>query len=320
MPSFLSSYLSSPKRSTIKPAGGQFPVVRRYNPYTSQNSRASSPTASASPFSGQDLASALLQQQQNRKATTPSSNFVDSYNYDPIQAKIQALGTQSVANARTNAAQVRNEAAITEGDPELLRSLGFDENTIAAAKNNPESLLSTLNNDYAQRQRDLADSMQAQNLYYSGEYQRNLSDLAKGKASAEGGLGSKLRELLSGADTGVLDAQELDRKQQEQAAIDAASQAQYQNLYDALLGLNANPPPPPPPTGGLGSPVPISSPGDLTGTPGDVYAPTDTLGNQTAPNLVDPGFTMTSQPPIDLGNGLVYDPATHTIHQKPRLY
>ena len=221
-----------------------FPVIRRFTPYAPQNSRASTAPSYSAPFSGQDLASQLLYQQQQRAATTPSSNFQDNFNYDPIQTKIQALGAQSVANAQTNAAQLRKEAAINEGDPELLKSLGFDQNTIDAAQNNPQSLLAQLNLEYQNRQNQLRDAMQAQNLYYSGEYQKNLTNLTQGKAVAEGSLGQKLRDLLSGADSGVLDSQEAARQADLQQQLQAQQQEQADSLYASLLeqlGLGINP-------------------------------------------------------------------------------
>jgi hypothetical protein len=244
--SYLSNYLSSPRR--VNTAGSQhFPVIRRFSPYTSQNYRATSGTPNSAPFAGQDLASALLQQRNISQASRPDSNFQDTYNYDPILTQIQALGSQSVANAQTNAAQIRNNSAINEGDPELLRSLGFDENTINAASNNPQSLFAQLNLDYQNRQRQLSDAMEAQNLYYSGEYQKGLSELATGKASGQSNLGQKLRDLLAGVDSGVLSAQETQRQADLQSQLNAQAQAStdaqnkaVSDLYQQLIdGLNA---------------------------------------------------------------------------------
>lgn len=191
--------------------------------------------ASAAPFAGQDFSAALLQQTQNRQASTPSTSFQDTYNYDPIQTKIRALGTQSAADANTNAAQLRKEAAINQGDPELLRSLGFDQNTVDAASGNPQSLTAQLNLEYQNRQKQLAESMQNQNLFYSGEYQRNLLEMAKGKATAQGNLGQSLRDLLSGADTGVLNSSELARSTALQEALAAQQTARDQAAYSDLI-------------------------------------------------------------------------------------
>jgi hypothetical protein len=185
----------------------------------------------------------LLQQQQNRQASTPSNTFQDTNNYDPILTKIRALGSQSVAEANTNAAQLRKEAAINQGDPELLRSLGFDQNTVDAASGNPQSLTAQLNTEYQNRQRQLGESMQNQNLWYSGEYQRNLLEMAKGKATAQSNLGQTFRDILSGADTGVLNASELARTNALQEALaaqqTARDQAAYSDLFNSLGGPGA---------------------------------------------------------------------------------
>lgn len=255
MATYLSSYLSRPRRTSVGTTI-RYPSVQRYTPYSPQNSRATQASTPYSPFYGQDFAAQLLQSKQIANMSTPSSQFDTSYNYDPIQQQIAALGSQSVANAQTNAAQLRNQAAITEGDPELLKALGFDANTITAAQGNPESLLAQLDKEYSLRQKQLADSMDAQNLYYSGEYQKQLANLASGHASAQGQLGQNLRALLSNADAGVLSAQEAarqaDLQQQLQAQADASSQAAldaqgqqsnalYQALLDALNGASSDP-------------------------------------------------------------------------------
>lgn len=242
MPNYLSNYLSGSR--TMKTAGSsQYPVIKRYTPYASSQSRGINAAPTSAPYANQDLASALLYQQQLRQNTTPSSTFTDNYNYDPIQSKIQALGSQSVANAQTNASQLRKEAAINQGDPELLRSLGFDENTINAASGNPQSLLSQLNLEYQNRQKQLSDSLSAQNLYYSGENQRQLGLLAQGKATAESNIGQKLRDLLAGVDSGVLGSQENARQADLKAQLDAAATAQSNALYSELLATLGGPPP-----------------------------------------------------------------------------
>lgn len=263
----------------MKTAGSSaYPVIRRYTPYAPQTSRATSAPATSAPFSNQDLAGQLLFAQQQRQATIPSSNFQDTYNYDPIQTQIQALGAQSVANAQTNAAQLRKQAAITEGDPDLLRSLGMDETTISAASGNPESLLAQLNKDYSVRQKQLEESMNNQNLFYSGEYQNNLKNLATGQASAQASLGERLRELLSGIDTGVLGSQESARQAALQQQLDAQSAA---NTAAILAALGVTPPPPPPPP--IDPNVPLRSTG-LASLPSYTTGP-----NGTGDTFLNPG-------------------------------
>lgn len=279
----LSSYLSRAPARTVNTAGSSsFPVVKPANPFTSSQLRPMSAAASAPPVNPFSFQTA-----QAAKPAAPTSTFADTYNYDPIQARIQALGAQSVANAHTNAAQIRKEAAINEGDPDLLRSLGFDTNTITAAQNNPQSLLAQLNLDYSNRHKQLGESMQADNLYYSGEYQKRLLELTQGQAAGQANIGQRLRDLLSGADTGVLDSEESQRQADlrsrldaEEAANKAAGEAQiaalYQQLLDAMKGPGDNAPPDPgaaPGGPGMGGPI----------APGVDYAPADANASYETP-------------------------------------
>jgi hypothetical protein len=226
----LSNYLSGGSTAGRPTSGARYPAIQRYRPYSPPRINSGYRTQD-SPFAGQDFASALIASQQQAKAVTPSTTFENTFNYDPILSKLQALSSQTVANASTNAAQLRNEAAITTGDPSLLKSLAFDDNTINAATQNPESLYAQLQKEYVQRSRDLEESMNARNLMYSGEYDRNLQELAQGKASAEGELGARLRELLSQADTGLLGAKETARQNALEAQI---AQANARNFAEGL--------------------------------------------------------------------------------------
>jgi len=181
----------------------------------------------SSPFGGQDLASALLQQKQVNAASVPQTNFDSSFDYDPILSKIQALASQTVNNATTNAAQLRKDALISSGLTSVGKELKFDDNTLTAAGQNPESEYAQLQREFAARQKQLEEAMSAQNLLYSGEYANNLSLLNQGRASAEGGIGSRLRDMLAGIDTGLLTSQETARQQ----ALDAATQAALAKHY-----------------------------------------------------------------------------------------
>ena len=190
-----------------------------------------------SPFAGQDLNSALLAQQQNRKAVTPSSTFDNPYNYDPILTKIQAISAASLANAKTEAEQLRRQAAIDTGDQSIAQSLNLDPNTISATAQNPESIMAQLNREFDQRSKDLQDSYSSQNLMYSGAYTDALSALAKGRASAQASAGDQLRTLLSGIDTNLLAATETDRQQALQAASDAALARHYAEMSGMTPGV-----------------------------------------------------------------------------------
>jgi hypothetical protein len=141
----------------------------------------------------------------------PSSEYIASYNYDPAMAKIAALGTEDVATARNDATNVKRKAFIDAGAPDIAADYGADPNTIEAARQNPFSTLALLRRDAAQRNNDLTDALNAKNLFYSSEHQKQLGNQAFGEGQAESDFTSKLRELVAGADRGVLMAEAQDR-------------------------------------------------------------------------------------------------------------
>lgn len=224
---YLSNYLGGAQQKipSTRSSYGSYALPRRYTPYSVPR-RGVSGIAASNPFGGQDFSSALLQQRMVQKAAAPSTQFDSSYNYDPILAKIQALASESVANATTDASQLRNSALISTGLTSAGQGLGFGADTLAAAQANPESDYAQLQREYAQRAKDLEEAMSASNLLYSGEYDRQLAQLAQGKASAEGSIGQKLKDLLAGVDSGLLTAQETAR-QNELEARQAAELARH---------------------------------------------------------------------------------------------
>lgn len=218
----LSNYLSQPTGTrTRRNTSSSFPVIRRYNPYTTR--RGSSQRATQSAFPSQDIASALLAQQTQRKLATPSFTFEQTQDYDPILARIQAISASTIANARTEAANLRKEAAIQSGDANIARELKLDDNTITAAEQNPAGELQQLQREYAARQKQLEDARNAEGLFYSGTYADDLSELARGRALAESSIGQRLRNMLAGIDTNLLEAEEAERQrildQQAQEAL-----------------------------------------------------------------------------------------------------
>lgn len=263
----LSNYLSGGRAGGRAPRRTS-PYARStpYKPYAPRSSN-TGPRQQSAPYSSQDLASALLQQQQQRKITTPSPVFESQYDYDPLLARIQALGAKSVATAQTEAEQLRRKAVTDTGDVGIATELKFDPNTIAAAQGNPESIYASLDREFAQRQKDLIEAMQAQNLYNSGTYVDALSQLTQGKASAQASAGQRLRDLLSGIDTGVLDAKEVARQQELQAQLEAELARKYSEAQAAAAGGVSG-------AGGLAGGLTTGLSAGLTGrgTGGDVSA------------------------------------------------
>jgi hypothetical protein len=213
----LSNYLGSRGGSVRRAYGGAFPTVKRYTPYAPSYKESTREGVQPS-FS--DIGAALLQSRQQAK-DIPSSVFQSNYDYDPITARIQALGSQSVANAATESSAIRRKAFVDTGDYDLAKSLGADESTLAAVKQNPDSMRAQLQAEFEKRAQDLEEVMNSQGLFYSGTYAHNLEDLAGGKRQAETSMGESLRGLLSGADQGLLSAEETARGN----ALEAARQA-----------------------------------------------------------------------------------------------
>lgn len=175
----------------------------------------------------QNLYASLLQSQQGQSFRPfPSTRFQAQYDYDPILARISALGEMSIANARTEAAELRKRALIEAGDPDVARELGADANTIQAAQGNTFSTKARLDRDYSQRGRELDESTNMQNLFYSGERVRQLQDLERGRAEANVDFGKVLRDLLATAQYELTRAEEAEQQRQLQASLEAAAKAQ----------------------------------------------------------------------------------------------
>jgi hypothetical protein len=154
--------------------------------------------------------------------SVPSSEYIASYNYDPAMAKIAALGTEDASTARNDATNVKRKAFIDAGAPDIAADYGADPNTIEAARQNPFSTLALLRRDAAQRNNDLTDALNAKNLFYSSEHQKQIGNQAFGEAQAESDFSSKLRELIAGADRGVLMAEAQDRANNPPLAVTPA--------------------------------------------------------------------------------------------------
>lgn len=156
----------------------------------------------------------------------PSNEFQAQYNFDPVLSKLQALSEQSIANARTDAATAKKQALIDAGSSELARSLGGDENTINAANANQFGTSQLLQKEFGDRQRQLDEYLNANNLFYSGERVRQMGELERGRAQAETDFGQKLRDLMSNIDSQLQAAEEAEIARQIEAQIAAANAAQ----------------------------------------------------------------------------------------------
>lgn len=198
---------------------GNYGVPKRENPYM----RLGAGVGGGSSGPSQGLYAALMQQNQTPPRPMPSNQFQSNYNFDPILQRLNALGEQSVANARSEGAALRKQALIDVGDPVIAGEVGADPNTVEAARQNTMSARAGLTRDFSTRQRDLDENMNQSNLFYSGERVNRMGELERGRAEAEVDLARRLREMVSGIDRMLLQTEEAEQQRQIEAAIAAAN-------------------------------------------------------------------------------------------------
>jgi hypothetical protein len=203
---------------------------------------------------------AAMQQGQNQAAPEISSSYSASYQFDPVLQKLSALGQASIANARSDAAALRKQSLIESGYSDVAQGYGADPNTIEASRVNPTSTAALLKRDFADRQRQLDENLNASNLYFSGERVRQMGNQEFGRAQAESDYLTKLRSLLSGIDQELLSREEVER----QNITDAMAAAPVYAAPDVYLGgqdpatiTDGSTPPPP-----AAVPLPPYPPGD----------------------------------------------------------
>lgn len=220
------------KAKAIQSKGKMFPVAKPKKPRA--------PVAGSNSGQSTSLTNALgaQAQQTDIQRRQPTTQMTVSYESDPVLARIRALATQNVGNAETEAAAIRKQAVIDTGLSDVGREIGLDESTLGAAAANPFSAIANLRRDSTRRGLDLDESLNQQNLFWSGHRANQLGDLARNTAEAEVGLGRDLRSILGQADLGVLQAR-AQAAAEEQAALEAVAERERQAAYlNALL----NPP------------------------------------------------------------------------------
>ncbi len=170
-----------------------------------------------------------------------------SYESDPVLARIKALGTQDVANARAEADALRKKAIIDSGLGDVGAEIGLDQGTLQAAAANPFSTSATIQREQAARGRDLDESLNQQNLFYGGHRANQLTDLATSGAQQQAALQGDIRSLLGGINSGVTQVEQ-QTALREQEALEAQAEQQrqaalQQSYLDALYAPDVAEPP-----------------------------------------------------------------------------
>lgn len=141
---------------------------------------------------------------------------VDPYDYsaDPILNKIKAGTAKARVDAQSAKVAALQDEAIRFGDGSDLN----DPTVAAEAAGNPFSVLAALKRDYDNTVHDHGETLNQNNLWYSGAHAKQLADDALGYQGQEyqarsahnatvGGIGSALATALSGADSADIGAE-----------------------------------------------------------------------------------------------------------------
>lgn len=235
---------SRKKARAIQTKGKLVPVPKKKNPYIKpQRGGGSGATSSpSSPTSGSiNLAGSNAQQRALAAKPAVSTDLEVNYESDPTLARIKALGQQNVGNAETEAAALRKQAVIDTGLADVGQEIGLDAATIQAARENPLSVAARLAREQALRTQQLDESLNQQNLFYSGHRGTQLGNLGMDALAEQNQLVRDLRSALGGIDSGVLEARQ-NAALDEQVAMEEAAQrahetAQQEAFNNALAAI-----------------------------------------------------------------------------------
>jgi len=221
--------------------GSFAPVPKRKNPYVSPKpGGGSSPTPgpATAPPANANLAGVAQQQRDILNKKPVSLDMEISYESDPVLARIKALGSQNVANAKSEAVALRKQAVLDTGLADVGQEIGLDSATVEAARLNPFSTSREIERSSAEAGRDLDESLNQQNLFYSGARVGKISDLALNTTRARTKLSGDLRLALAGIDSGVLSAEQAAAREEadvlEQVAA-AERERAFQEQYLRIL-------------------------------------------------------------------------------------
>jgi hypothetical protein len=153
---------------------------------------------------------------------------VNIYDYtsDPLYQRTLALGQQRTEQANAAALRAQTQSLIDYGDPDLVRSLGLGEDIAAAAAQNPFSIMAQLRKGEHDRPIALDESLNKQNLFYSGHRGLAQSDLAQSLGQERYGAGQREQGTLTGIENTRLGALSTVADQNEAAAEAAAGRTQ----------------------------------------------------------------------------------------------
>lgn len=282
--------------------GGQPPDER---PSIDQSGGVTPPAASGAPPAFGPAGSAANQ-------TPPALPGVSTdYSSDPtLQAMLGGSATDET-DADAQALAARRSVLGQYGDKSLAESvLGAGDPTVGAIGDNPDTSTSTLarlKRGYATTQQATNESDNQNNISYGGHHVLNLANLAKDEQTQEADASTSVNDALNQIGATLASTKGTIRNTKIQAEQQAADRAAQAAILAALNGGGGG--------GGAGHLTP-TPPADTAATAasGAAVGPNGVAGEGA--NLVDPGFNITDQAPIDIGGGYVYDPASGQVYLK----
>lgn len=125
------------------------------------------------------------------------SGGMGSYNpsTDPAVAAAAGLSAKIRAQAQATALAKRKQAAIEYGDPSGVE--GIDEATSKAARENPYSVLKSLERSYTTGLGELEEGLNEANLFYSGYRGKQLGEASTQYQQQRYNAGTAFRGLMS---------------------------------------------------------------------------------------------------------------------------
>lgn len=146
---------------------------------------------------------------------------------DPALIQVQGSVAQALAFAESEALRRQRELLIDYGDPSLAQQLlkeGANGPDVLAAQRNPFSTRQQINRQHEHRQRDLNESLNQRNLFYSSTRERALGDEGLATLQQYYDAARQVQSQLSDINTSLMQARLTAQAQREQAIQDARNQ------------------------------------------------------------------------------------------------
>lgn len=140
----------------------------------------------------------------------PDQNAAAPWESDPVLQQIRGMQAANVAAAEAQAQAARQQALISYGYDPALEAQGVygDAGTAGSAKANPFSTLSSLSQQHQQRQKNLNESLNKANLFYSSTRGTQLGQEGQQYLGEQYQAGQKLQSVLGQIAQGRLGAQQ----------------------------------------------------------------------------------------------------------------